>query len=129
MRTLAFALALVVATTSTGLAATPPRYAPDASDAAVAVALDSYPLDDVSREVPAKGKFTCPEVDLVTYGGTLVKLHKRVRMNAAFIERVRRFEQVLVDVATKIYGRAPTVVPMIRASRTRGSTCSTPSTR
>ncbi len=110
MRPFAVALALLVATTPAAVAATPPRYAPDASDAAVAVALDSYPLDDVSREVPAKGKFACPEVGLVSYGGTLVKLHKRVRMNAAFVERVQRFEQVLVDVATKIYGRAPTKI-------------------
>lgn len=102
--------ALVLTTAPLASAEAPPRYAPAAADAAMLVPVDSYPLDELSREVPAKGKFTCPEVDLVTYGGTLVKLHKRVRMHAAFVERVQRFEQVLVDVATKVYGRAPTKI-------------------
>jgi hypothetical protein len=46
--------ALACATPTSAGAGAPPRYKPAESDAAMAVAVDSYVLDDVSREVPAR---------------------------------------------------------------------------
>jgi hypothetical protein len=102
--------ALACATPTSAGAGAPPRYKPAESDAAMAVAVDSYVLDDVSREVPAKGKLTCPKEGLIEYGGTTVKLHKKVKMHAAFAERVAKFEEVLVEVATRVYGRKPSKI-------------------
>ncbi|MEZ4369105.1 MAG: extensin family protein [Kofleriaceae bacterium] len=102
---LSLLLALVVA--QPAAAAPSPRYAPAASDAAVAVPLDAYAVDATSREIPPSGRFACPEVDLVSYRGTSLKLHKSVRVHRAFVERLARFEVVVAEVARRIYGRAP----------------------
>ena len=89
------------------VAAPSPRYAPDASVAAEARPLDTFELDNLSREIPERGKFTCPEIDVVSYRGKVIKLQKPVRLHQAFIERVQRFEQVVREVAIRVYGRAP----------------------
>jgi hypothetical protein len=83
------------------------RYAPTASDTAAAAPLDTYALDATSRAIPAKGAFTCPQADLVDYAGTSIKLHKKVRLHRAFVPRVALLERVIIDVATAVYGRAP----------------------
>lgn len=86
------------------------RYAPTASDAAAAEPLDTYALDATSRTIPAKGAFTCPQADLVDYAGTSLKLHKQVRLHRSFVPRIAELERVIIDVATAVYGRAPTKV-------------------
>ncbi len=69
--------------------------------------LDKYGLDSVPRIVEAKGRIKCPKVPLVTYKGDLIRYHKPVRIYAGFQPRLRKFEQVVIEVAEEIYGRAP----------------------
>lgn len=108
MRSIACALALVVALAPPAAAGqVTPRHAEVASDNAEAVPLDTYDLDAVSREIPPTGRFGCPEVDLVSYRGGAIRLHKPARVHRAFVERLRRFEAVVAEVAVQIYGRAP----------------------
>lgn len=66
-----------------------------------------YALDAVSREIPARGRFRCPEVGLVEYGGEVLRYSPRLRVSDAFRERLTKFEEVVVDVAREVYGRAP----------------------
>lgn len=66
-----------------------------------------YALDAVSREIAARGRFQCPEVDLVDYGGDVLRYSPRLRVNGAFRERLAKFETVVVDVAREVYGRPP----------------------
>lgn len=66
-----------------------------------------YPLDDVSREVPARGRFECPEVELVRYAGDVIRYHKPVRVYKEFQARLHRFEEIVRDTAVEFYGRAP----------------------
>ncbi len=85
-----------------------PRHAPAASDAAVALPLEPYELDGVSRDIPPQGRFACPDVDRVSYRGAAVRFHKRLPLARAFVPRVAAFEEVVAEVATRVYGRAPT---------------------
>lgn len=67
----------------------------------------AYPLDSVSRTVPPRGKLQCPDVEIVRYRGDVIRYHKPVRVYVGFAERLRRFEEVVRDVAIEVYGRAP----------------------
>ncbi len=69
--------------------------------------LDDYPLDSQERVVGSRGKLACPEVETVVYKGDLVRYHRPVRVYVHFRDRLRKFEQVVRDVATEVYGRAP----------------------
>jgi len=68
---------------------------------------DTFPLDAVERVVPTQGRMRCPPVTLVTYRGETLRYHSPVRVNPAFRDRLRRFEEVVRDVATQVYARAP----------------------
>ena len=72
--------------------------------------LGSYGLDDIPRTVAPKGKFVCPEVPLVTYRGDLVRFRPSARVYTGFVERLRCFEAVVAEVATRFYGRPPRTV-------------------
>lgn len=67
----------------------------------------AYPLDTISRTVPPRGRLRCPKVPLTTYRGDVVRYHHPVRVFTGFVPRLRRFEEVVRDVAVEIYGRAP----------------------
>jgi hypothetical protein len=67
----------------------------------------AYPLDELSREVPAKGKVRCPKVKLTRYKGEHVTYHKRLLLSPHFIERLKPFELLVNEVAKEVYGRAP----------------------
>jgi hypothetical protein len=87
---------------------------------ASAAAPDAYPLDEVSRSVQTRrGKVICPKLPLTPYNGTSVKYHRSVRVHPAFIERLKRFEKVAVQVAKEVYGRAPTKMRHIGAYNCR----------
>ena len=75
--------------------------------AAAAAAEVPYPLDELTRQVPARGRMTCPVVPMVRYAGSVVRYHKPVMVYAGFAEHLRRFEEVVRDTAVAIYGRAP----------------------
>lgn len=66
-----------------------------------------FPLDDVPRTVEAEGRIRCPDVDLVTFRGDRIRYSSPVRVFVGFRDRLRLFEQVVVDVATEVYGRPP----------------------
>ena len=68
---------------------------------------DTYALDTVSREVAARGQLRCPKVPMSRYAGDLVPYHSELYVAAAFVERLRRFEAIVRDVAVEVYGRAP----------------------
>jgi hypothetical protein len=67
-----------------------------------------YPLDTVSREVPERGRFKCPDVELVRYRGDVIRYHKPLKIYKEFQPRLTRFEEIVRDTATEVYGRPPT---------------------
>jgi len=69
--------------------------------------LGSYGLDDVSRSVAPKGKLVCPDVPLTRYKGDVVRYKTPVRVYTGFVERLRRFEEIVAEVGTRFYGRPP----------------------
>jgi hypothetical protein len=65
-----------------------------------------YPLDTISRSA-ARGAFQCPEVDLVDYRGDGMKYAPYTRVFSGFRDRLKKFEQVVEQVARETYGRPP----------------------
>lgn len=68
----------------------------------------SYALDGIMR----RGQDTsiCEPEQMVRYRGTALRYSGPVRVHPAFVERLPEFERVVTEVATEIYGRAPTRV-------------------
>ena len=66
-----------------------------------------YALDGVSREVPARGRFECPELELVRYRGDVIRYHKPARIYVGFQKKLERMEEIVRDTAIEFYGRAP----------------------
>ncbi|MFO0708812.1 MAG: extensin family protein [Sandaracinus sp.] len=67
--------------------------------------LGTYPLDTVDRRMLPDGR--CPDVPLVSYGGTLLRFARAVRIHEAFVPRVQVFERIVYDAALEVYGRPP----------------------
>jgi hypothetical protein len=67
----------------------------------------AYPLDDVDRTMPARGPAVCPRVPTIVYRGTKILYEKPARVHPAFAERLRKFEDVVVEIAREEFGRAP----------------------
>ncbi len=67
--------------------------------------LGSYPLDVVERRMLPNGR--CPDVPLVTYGGTQLRFARSLRIHEAFVPRVQVFERIVYDAAVEVYGRPP----------------------
>lgn len=78
--------------------------APDLTDAP----LDPYPLDGIPRVIEPRGAVKCPEVDLVQYRGEVIPYQKVVRIYPGLRPKLVGLEEVAVEVAIEIYGRAPT---------------------
>ena len=70
----------------------------------------AYPLDHIERVIAPRGPVRCPSVPKVYYRGDHVRYHSRVYVNRHFRERLRRFEQVVAQVAIEVYGRAPRAI-------------------
>lgn len=68
---------------------------------------EAYALDSIPRYLQEGERIDCPDDELVHYRGDVVRYHGAVRVHGAFVERLRRFEQVLHDTAVETYGRAP----------------------
>lgn len=66
-----------------------------------------YALDAIPRFVEPKGRLRCPDLEFVRYTGDVVRYHEPVKVYAGFVERLRRFEEVVREVAVEVYGRAP----------------------
>jgi hypothetical protein len=68
---------------------------------------DAYDLDPIERIIDTGARITCKPENLVNHRGTLLPYQGVVQVNPAFRERLVRFERVVLDVATEVYGRAP----------------------
>lgn len=68
---------------------------------------DAYPLDNVARRLEPKTRVRCDPKALVAYKGSSVTYAGQVHVDPAFVERLKRFEEVVVDVSQEVYGRAP----------------------
>jgi hypothetical protein len=75
---------------------------------------DPYPLDDIERTIDVEdggdGGIACPEVELASYDGDTLRFSPPVKVVAPFVERLRRFEAIVADVAVRHYGRAPRAI-------------------
>jgi len=72
------------------------------------VPLEPYALDDIGRTVEVKGPMRCPTVPLEPHPGGAPRWKTPLKVHPAFANRLDQFEAVVVSVATRIYGRAPT---------------------
>ncbi len=66
-----------------------------------------YPLDNIPRMVSKRGRVRCPKVKLVRYRGSTVRYSSRITVFKGFKQRLKRFERIVKQVATEVYGRAP----------------------
>jgi hypothetical protein len=67
-----------------------------------------YPLDAIERHVEAgSARVECDKDSLIDYSGTTLRYHAPVKIVPAFQERLERFEQVVSEVSTEVYGRPP----------------------
>jgi hypothetical protein len=86
---------------------------------------DAYELDGLERFIEGNAKrVECQSDVMVPYAGTSVRYFGQVLINPPFRERLVRFEEVVAEVATEIYGRAPHRIRHLgayscRRSRTR----------
>jgi hypothetical protein len=65
---------------------------------------DPYVLDTIPRSIADQTLDCMPEA-LVSYAGTHLRYARGVRVHPAFIERLKRFEQLVIDVSKDIYER------------------------
>jgi len=92
-----FSCAILVALSSLGVAV---------QSRGAALAFD-YPLDAAPRAAAPKGPAVCRPKQLVQYRGTRVKLEPPSPVFEPFVGRLQRFEETLVEIGTRVYGRAP----------------------
>jgi hypothetical protein len=71
------------------------------------VAADEYSLDTLERVIPPKGRMRCPQIPMVTHKGGSVRYHKPVLVYKDFKPHLERFEAIVSELATEVYGRAP----------------------
>ena len=69
---------------------------------------DAYELDGVERFLEEGTRVHCDASTLVRHGGTHLRYQSSVQVDPAFRERLVRFEQLVMEVAAEVYGRAPT---------------------
>ena len=87
---------------------------------------DPYPLDDVERTLDSGARVSCHPQALVSHRGELLSYQGAVQVDPAFVERLVRFEQLVLEVAADVYGRAPARLRHLgayscRATRTRSA--------
>jgi hypothetical protein len=68
----------------------------------------AYPLDGLPRTMSATGPAVCPPLPMIVYRGTRLRYLPPTRVHPAFAERLRKFEDVVVEIAREHFGRAPT---------------------
>jgi hypothetical protein len=70
---------------------------------------DGYELDAIDRFVePSRSRrVRCAPENMVSYRGEAIRYQSPVSVNPVFRERLRRFELVVAEVATEVYGRPP----------------------
>lgn len=68
---------------------------------------DAYALDDVERSIDPASQLGCRPEALVLHRGQLLPYHGAVQVDPAFVARLVRFEELVLEVAEEVYGRAP----------------------
>ena len=68
---------------------------------------DAYALDDVERSIDPATRLGCHPEALVLHRGQHLPYHGAVQVAPAFVDRLVRFEQLVLEVAEEVYGRAP----------------------
>lgn len=69
---------------------------------------DSYPLDEISRDLPDGAAAHCPpELQYVLYRGERVPYSAPVQVVQPFVEKLRALENVVAELGTLHFGRAP----------------------
>jgi hypothetical protein len=72
------------------------------------VPVDDYELDELDRSGPERGvKPSCDRDSIIAYRGKAVRYEVPASVHSAFAPRLARFEELVVEVATEVYGRAP----------------------
>ena len=74
---------------------------------AEAVSGDPYPLDDLSRTIPARGRVACPKVELLRYRGDTVPYAQAALIYTEFKPRLQAMERIIAAAGKATYGRAP----------------------
>lgn len=64
-----------------------------------------YPYHDHPREIG--GELNCPDIETAEYEGEAISYNRPIEINPAFRKRLVRFERLVGEVATEVYGRAP----------------------
>lgn len=67
---------------------------------------ESYPYHSQPRK--GRGADKCPEIELITYEGSVIAYNQPIEINTYFKDRLVRFERIVAQVAVQVYGRAPT---------------------
>jgi hypothetical protein len=68
----------------------------------------AYPLDALSRAVVgSESRPVCWSKELLDYGGTTIRYRGSALINPAFRDHLRRFEEIVGEVAQTTYGRRP----------------------
>ena len=65
----------------------------------------SYPYHSQSRRV--RGKVKCPKIEVISYEGSLIPYNQPIEINPHFKDRLVRFERLVMEVAVRVYERAP----------------------
>jgi hypothetical protein len=82
---------------------------------------DAYQLDAVERFLDEGSRLVCNPGALVRHSGTHLRYQGSVQIDPAFRDRLVRFEELVVEVASEIYGRAPTRLSHFGAYSCRSS--------
>lgn len=82
---------------------------------------DAYQLDAVERFIEEGTRLVCNPGALVRHSGTHLRYQRSVQIDPAFRDRLVRFEELVVEVASEIYGRAPTRLSHFGAYSCRSS--------
>jgi hypothetical protein len=71
---------------------------------------DAYPLDAYDRSVDVEAGADCPDLSLELVRGKSVSFVPAVEVIEPFAERLQRFEDIVVEVSMRHYGRKPTKI-------------------
>jgi len=69
---------------------------------------DAYPLDELSRELPEGAPAQCPpELHFVSYHGERVPFSSPVQVVQPFVAKLRALENIIAELGSLHFGRAP----------------------
>jgi hypothetical protein len=69
--------------------------------------MPEYPLNELGRNVPAKGRLVCPDVTMVDYRSKKLNYGKSLRVYEGLVPHIEEMEATIIRVANSVYGRPP----------------------